>query len=189
MFFPPDILTERLRLVAITSQLLRVSGATLSHLLQADVPALWPPEHWEPHVFDLLEDQYRATPVTLFWNRYILLLGEAPTLIGTIGAFAKPEHDAEVGYSVLQPWQCRGIATESLRALLPTIFSSDSVHFISAHTYPHLVASVRVLEKCGFRLIGPGQEEGTLRYQLHRTQFAVTLFNKTLSGSNQRLLD
>jgi [ribosomal protein S5]-alanine N-acetyltransferase len=184
MHFPPDILTERLRLVAITPRLLRADLSTLSQLVRADVPASWPPEHWEPHVFDLLEQQYLTTPITLAWNRYIVLRGESPILIGSIGAFAKPEAEAEVGYSVLLPWQCRGFATESLRALLPAILQSNSVQTISAHTFPHLIASVRVLEKCGFTLIGPGQEEGTIRYQLtaHRS-------TKTLSHTNTQLLD
>jgi [ribosomal protein S5]-alanine N-acetyltransferase len=184
MQFPSDILTERLRLIAITPQLLRADLIALSQILLADVPSTWPPEHWEPHVFDLLEEQYLTTPVTLSWNRYIVLRTETPTLIGTVGAFAKPEAEAEVGYSVLTPWQCHGFATESLRALLPAILQSDSVQTISAHTYPHLIASIRVLEKCGFRHIGPGQEEGTVRYQLERNQRALPASANSLCDEN-----
>jgi RimJ/RimL family protein N-acetyltransferase len=41
----------------------------------------------------------------------------------------------------------------------------ESVQTFTAQTYPHLVASVRVLEKCGFALAGAGDEEGTVRYR------------------------
>lgn len=173
---PPDIWTERLRLVPITSQSLRIGSAVLGEFLQAGVPASWPPEHWEPHVLDLLEQQYLAFPFTLAWNRYIVHHGESPTLIGTIGAFAKPQATAEIGYSVLKPWQRQGFATESLRGLLPVIFKWDSVQTILAHTYPELIASIRVLEKCGFHSAGAGEEEGTVRFELDRTQFAKDLF-------------
>jgi [ribosomal protein S5]-alanine N-acetyltransferase len=189
MRFPPDILTSRLRLIAATPQLLRAGNETLPQIVQAEVPASWPPEHWEPHVFDLLEQQYLSDPVTLSWNRYMILQHETPTLIGTVGAFSKPHAEAEVGYSVLTPWQCRGFATESLRALLPLIFESDSAQTICAHPYPYLTASIRVLEKCGFCFTGPGQEEGTIRYQFERAQFNGAHVANSLSDPNGRLLN
>ena len=172
MSLAPDILTQRLRLVAITPALLRLDTPDLSRLIAADVPELWPPEHWEPHVFDFIEKQYRDAPHTAGWNRYVVLRSENPTLTGTMGGFPKTPTEAEIGYSILHPWQRQGLATEGLVALLEEVFSSPRLQTISAQTFPHLVASVRILEKCGFRPAGDGDEEGTIRYRLPRQSFA-----------------
>ena len=165
MSFAPDLLTQRLTLVAITPSLLRLDAPQLARALNADVPGLWPPEHWEPHVFDFLERQYDRAPHTIAWNRYVLLRSQPGTLIGTIGGFPRNETEAEIGYSILGPWQRQGFATEALLAILNEISRTAAVETITAQTFPHLVASIRVLEKCGFAPAGAGDEEGTVRYR------------------------
>lgn len=168
MSITPDLLARRLTLVAITSNLLRLDAPELSRRLNAEVPDLWPPEDWEPHVFDFLEKQFNNAPHTIGWNRYVILRSPSPILIGTMGGFPRTETEAEIGYSILEPWQNQGLATEGLRVLLREVFRSANVTAVSAQTIPHLVASVRILEKCGFTLVGPGEEEGTVRYRLER---------------------
>jgi [ribosomal protein S5]-alanine N-acetyltransferase len=169
-----DIVTQRLRLVTITLELMhaeRAGYAHLSGLLDAEVPSLWPPEHWEPHVFAFMEKQYAQSPQTLGWNRYVVLRGESPVLIGTLGGFPRGETEAEIGYSILEPWRCRGLASEGLMALMRKLFEVDKLESISAQTFPALTPSVRVLEKCGFRLNGSGEEDGAVRYRLERSRF------------------
>jgi [ribosomal protein S5]-alanine N-acetyltransferase len=169
-----DIVTQRLRLVTITLELMhaeRASYASLSHLLDAEVPSLWPPEHWEPHVFVFMEKQYVQSPQTLGWNRYVVLRDENPVLIGTMGGFPRSETEAEVGYSILEPWRRRGLATEGLMALMIKLFEVERLQSISAQTFPVLTPSVRVLEKCGFQLNGAGEEAGAVRYRLERPRF------------------
>lgn len=163
-----DILTQRLRLAAITPDLLRLDKPDLSRLLHAEVPDLWPPEHWEPHVYEFIERQSHETPHAIGWNRYVVLRSRIPVLVGTLGGFPRTSMETEVGYSILTPWQGYGVATEGLRALVDEIFLTREVSAISAQTFPHLVASVRVLEKCGFRHVGRGDDEGTVRYRLER---------------------
>ncbi len=164
----PDIVTPRLRLVAIVPALLRVEGETLGKRVGAEVPAIWPPEHWEPHVFDFFEELYSRAPYAMAWSRYVVTRTEPSTLIGTLGGFPRTETEAEVGYSILPPWQRLGLATEGLLALMDEIRRRESVETFTAQTYPHLVASVRVLEKCGFTLAGAGDDEGTVRYRRGR---------------------
>jgi len=164
----PDILTPRLRLAAIVPELLRVEGPGLAKTLCAEMPELWPPEHWEPHVYDFLEALYARAPYAAAWTRYVVTHAEPAILIGTLGGFPRTETEAEVGYSILPPWQCQGLATEGLLALMEEIRKRESVQTFTAQTYPHLVASVRVLEKCGFAPAGAGDEEGTVRYRRGR---------------------
>ena len=164
----PDLLTPRLRLVAIVPALLRVEGDVLAQGVGAEVPPLWPPEHWEPHVFDFFDEQYARAPYAMAWSRYVVTRAEPATLIGTLGGFPRTETEAEIGYSILPPWQRQGLATEGLLALMEEIRKRESVETFTAQTYPHLIASVRVLEKCGFVLAGAGDDEGTVRYRRGR---------------------
>lgn len=179
----PDILTPRLRLVPITIERMRADPANshriahsghfpdsagFAELLDAHVPPSWPPEHWEPHVFDFFEKQYAEHPHTLGWNRYVILRSES-LLIGTLGAYPRSEAEAEIGYSILTPWQRMGLATEATLAHIAYLFETTSLQTLIAHTFPNLTPSIRVMEKCGFQPDGPGDETGTVRYRLRRS--------------------
>lgn len=170
MPFIADILTARLRLAAITPDLLRLENSDLSRQLDAEVPDLWPPEHWEPHVFDFIERQCLDTPHAIGWNRYVVLRSPFPVLVGTLGGFPRTSTETEVGYSILSPWQRHGVATEGLRAVIDEIFRTTEVASIAAQTFPHLAGSVRVLEKCGFQHVGSGDDEAAIRYRLERAR-------------------
>ncbi|MGA8530630.1 MAG: GNAT family protein [Acidobacteriaceae bacterium] len=161
----PDILTPRLRLVAIAPALLRVEGTTLAQRVGAELPETWPPEHWEPHVCDFLEDLYARAPYAIAWSRYVATRTAPAMLIGTLGGFPRTDTEAEVGYSILPSWQRQGLATEGLLALMDEIRRRKEVQTFTAQTYPHLAASVRVLARCGFVLAGCGDEEGSVRYR------------------------
>ena len=131
----PDILTERLRLVAMTPERLHADFAhtdDFESLVGVNVPQQWPPQHWEPHVLDFLEAHFAENPATMAWHRYIVLRGHPDTLIGTVGGFLKTRSEAEVGYSVLEPWQRRGYASEALRAVLAAIFADEAVQSVIA---------------------------------------------------------
>ena len=167
----PDVLTDRLRLVAITPDMLdaeSVDALRLQPLLHARVPAEWPDENWEPHVFEYIRKQYADHPETTGWMRYVVLPGDDPVLIGTVGAGPRNKHDIEFGYAILKPWQRRGYATEAAQAVLELVLALPSAGSIIAHTFPYLRESIRVMEKCGLVLDGAGDEEGTVRYRLPR---------------------
>ena len=84
-------------------------------------------------------------------------------LIGAIGL--KPEagpgaHRAEIGYWLARPWWGQGVTTEAVRALTRYAFEELGLRRLVAQVYPWNQASIRVLEKCGFR------REGYLRAHL-----------------------
>jgi ribosomal-protein-alanine N-acetyltransferase len=167
----PDILTARLRLVAITNDMMDAETADVQRLLpllHARVPNEWPDENWEPHVFDFIRDQHAKHPHTRNWSRYVVLPGEDAVLIGTVGAFQKSEDEAEFGYGILKPWQRLGYATEAAQALLGEVLEQPHITSVIAHTFPRLPESIRVMEKCGLVPDGAGEEEGTVRYRLRR---------------------
>ena len=164
-----DLDTPRLRLVTITTERMDADEARsdqLGALLAAKIPDAWPPEHWEPHVFAFMKEHSQRRPETAGWNRYIVLKEPIPTLIGTVGAFPRGESEAEIGYSVLPAWRCRGLATEAVLALLGELRGEPSVRDITAQTFPDLLPSLGVLRKCGFAFSGPGYEDGAVLFRL-----------------------
>jgi RimJ/RimL family protein N-acetyltransferase len=60
----------------------------------------------------------------------------------------------EIGYWLGREFWGKGIATRAVAALL----EHDLTRPFYAHVAGHNIASRRVLEKCGFRLLGPGDE-------------------------------
>lgn len=168
-----DLCTPRLRLMAITPDMLlseQRNDQTLGALIGCSIPANWPPAAWEPHVLVLLLAQYQRRPEQVGWQRYIVSV-EADgtgTLIGAVGAFWREElpNECEIGYSVLPPYEGRGLATEATRALLQYIRQDPLMRSTTAHTFPELVGSIRVLERCGFVADGDGEEARTIRYRL-----------------------
>ncbi len=55
-----------------------------------------------------------------------------------------------IGYWVGEPYAGQGIMTAALKILLPTLFGELNLHRVEAACIPSNLASVRVLEKCGF---------------------------------------
>jgi ribosomal-protein-alanine N-acetyltransferase len=69
----------------------------------------------------------------------------------------------EVGYSLLPAYQNKGFATEATAALIAAAYRNGAKQVL-AETLPHLIASRRVMEKCGMVFVGPGSEDGVIRY-------------------------
>jgi len=169
-----DIVTSRLTLIALTPEMLmseKNGDGRLGELIKCVIPENWPLKDWELHVYDFLLTQLAEHPEQLGWPRYVSFVppGGLRTLIGTLGAFtkaAKPS-ECEIGYSILAPYEGRGFATEGARALIDYVRGDDRLDSVIAHTFPSILASIRVMEKCGLVFDGEGEEPGTIRYRLH----------------------
>ncbi|HII99335.1 MAG TPA: GNAT family N-acetyltransferase [Methanoregula sp.] len=168
--------TVRLELVPATLPILTCDlhhdAAGLGRLLNATVPASWPPSLLDDdalaHFVALLLEGSDPFFCSWYWIRSGVG-GADRVLIGSGGIATKEGSDDTVmiGYSVLEEFQDLGYATEAVRHLIPAIFSDPAIRRIVATTYPELKASIRVLENCGFLPAGPtggctGMEEGTV---------------------------
>lgn len=71
----------------------------------------------------------------------------------------------ELGYCTVQEMKGRGYATEAVRAFLPSIMAQVGITRVMGICLAENRASIRVLEKCGFRLLfaGEGLYQGELR--------------------------
>jgi [ribosomal protein S5]-alanine N-acetyltransferase len=93
-------------------------------------------------------------------------------LIGTAGYKGPPaDGTVEVGYGIVTDHRRRGYASEAVRGLVARAFRVPGVRRIIAETLPELTASIGVLRKCGFELIGEGSEPGVIRFERTRAAY------------------
>jgi RimJ/RimL family protein N-acetyltransferase len=166
--------TARLTLVQASNDVLRadIEGRdALAAALGMGVSAEWPPSsEYDADAINYVIALQERDPAAREWGfRYFVLKQTRPTVIGA-GGYARPAKDGaiEIGYSVCPSMRRKGIATEAARRLVDHAFHHLDVELVIAHTLPHLVSSIGVLEKNGFQLVGHGEEEGTVRYEIAR---------------------
>ena len=87
-----------------------------------------------------------------------------PRVVGSLGCFwtSQPNGSMELGYALAEPYWGRGLVVEAARAVVDHTFRTYAVERLQARVMEGNVASLRVLEKLGFRF------EGTLRSLLYR---------------------
>ncbi|MFQ5748439.1 MAG: GNAT family N-acetyltransferase [Planctomycetota bacterium] len=169
--------TRRLEVLPATVEMLRAEREDrpgFSKLLRARIPASWPPELYNRQAADYTLAKLRENPAQEGWWAWYVLRkpagAQGRTLIGICGFKGPPGADGtvEVGYGILPEFRRLGYATEATRGMIDRAFSQPGVSRVVAETLPELRASQGVLRRIGFRLLGPGSEEGTLRYELRR---------------------
>jgi RimJ/RimL family protein N-acetyltransferase len=168
------IRTLRLDLISSTPEIARadlLGRSDLEAALGVRVPEEWPPELYDPPAIEYGLAWMEGHPDNLQWSFYYLVRrgegGEADAVIGVGGYKGAPSENGtvEVGYSILPPFRRRGYATEAVEGWVRHAFADPRVRRVIAETLPELSASIGVLEKSGFRLLGPGSEPGVIRYE------------------------
>lgn len=167
--------TPRLQLVAADGALLRAAlegRIALAQLLGCVVTDQWPPELYDDDAIRWSLAAENELAVDAVWRSYFVLLSKPdPVLIGICGFKRSPSADGrvEIGYGVLDAYRLCGYATEASQALIALAYRHGAREVV-AETFPDLVASLRVMEKCGMRLSGEGSEAGTVRYAHTRAE-------------------
>ena len=163
-------------MIPATAELLRLEDTqplALATPLNAAIPGDWPPEEVRG-VLGFFADQMDAGVTGDGWVNYYWIAhtgdGAPPVLVGSGGFKSKPQSGAvEIGYGTLKQFQRQGYATEAVSALTQWALSQPDVLRVVADALPENTASVRVLEKNGFTEAGPGEEEGTRRFEVVQT--------------------
>jgi [ribosomal protein S5]-alanine N-acetyltransferase len=97
------------------------------------------------------------------WNRgrWIAELKSSGEIIGWSGLkVLEKENVTDVGYRLYKRHWGNGYATEAARATIDYGFNVLNLDRIVAHARKENVASLRVLEKCGMKIIGEGKDCG-----------------------------
>jgi len=170
---PLTIRLDRLELVAATKELLQAEAGLpqLARGLQAEVPDNWPTPLYDNDARQFFLTVVSENPEAVGWTAWYILLPDESgkrTLIGAVGACGLPDDDGKIviGYSLLDQFHGKGYATEALRGFLDWARQHPHLRKVVADTFPHLPASIRVLEKNGFVRCGPGADEGSIRLEL-----------------------
>jgi RimJ/RimL family protein N-acetyltransferase len=141
----------------------------LSQLIEAKVPADWPPEILRD-AQDVFLAMYREHPDWVGWLHWYGIRADQPesTLCGSVGFMGPPDPTGmiEVGYSVLPAYQRDGIAKEMVAAIVQWASRQPGVTRIEAETTPSNVGSIRVLEANHFSILSEAREPGAVRYCL-----------------------
>ena len=154
------LLTTHLELIAADPPLARALAsdrAEMGRLLNARVPAEWPPELMAD-ALEYIADITIQRPEAIGWGAWLIVLRTDRVLIGSVGFKGPPDADGrvDIGYSILDAWQRHGYASEAVGALVEWALSDPRTTRIIGETFPHLTASIRVLEKNDFHFIGTG---------------------------------
>jgi RimJ/RimL family protein N-acetyltransferase len=172
--------TQRLELVRATLELLETElpdRVRFAAILGVPVPPVWPAGLNDAQSQQYMIDRMRREGESDFNGWYIVLRavgGKPRAVIGNCGFKTLPQDGCvEVGYSVLEAFQCKGHCTQAIRALIARAFTHREVERVAAQTLPHLTPSLRVMVKCGMTFAGEGEEDGmkTVRYEVTREQF------------------
>jgi len=168
------IKSRRLNLIAATPELIKrdIDGREfLGEALGVNIAKSWPPDLYGPQAMQFALTQLGEVSEQgwSFW--YLLTPGDAGDLIGICGFKGRPDEagSVEIGYSILSSYQCLGYATEAVARLVGWAFTHNNVNEVCAETLPHLIQSIRVLEKNGFEHTGAGSETGVIRYAITRS--------------------
>ncbi len=133
----------------------------LRDVIASDLPILFEQQ------FDPVANQMAAFPARdreAFMAHWAKIMADENNILKTIlygdqvaGNIVSWEHDGEreVGYWLGREFWSKGIATQALAAFLEIV----SARPLYAHVVKHNLASIRVLEKCGFTITGEEAEE------------------------------
>jgi RimJ/RimL family protein N-acetyltransferase len=100
-----------------------------------------------PHAHAWLKHHVRTTPETSF---AIEVDGEYVGGIGFDPQQGERRLSAEIGYWLGERYWGIGIATEALRGMTEYAFANHNLVRLYAHVFEWNIASIRVLEKCGY---------------------------------------
>jgi RimJ/RimL family protein N-acetyltransferase len=161
----PSIETPRFELVSMTmafmQALIERDLATAAREAGAIVPVDLPDEL--EHFLDYRTAQLRADPSIQPWIGRLIVLDDAHgrRVIGTIGFHGPPDDDGrvEIGYRVQPEYRRRGVATETVQALIDWAYREHPITRFRASTAPDNLASRAVLAKFGFRQVGTQMDD------------------------------
>ncbi len=105
------------------------------------------------------------------WSWGFAIVDRDNMVIGMAAFKGAPDaaRTVEIAYGISPAYQGRGYGTEAARGLIQFARDSGRVSLVCAHTLPGNDPSKRILEKCGFQLIGEvmDPEDGlVLRWEL-----------------------
>ncbi|WP_243277914.1 GNAT family N-acetyltransferase [Clostridium yunnanense] len=92
-----------------------------------------------------------------------VILKDTNELIGWITSGLKeelPPPNREIGYAISKDYTCKGYATQAAEGLIKYLFENTNTKVLNATALTYNKPSNKVIQKCGFRLMGTMNIEG-----------------------------
>lgn len=105
-----------------------------------------------------------------------IILKETNELIGWITSGLKdelPPPNREIGYAISKDYTFRGYATQAAQGLIKYLFENTNTDVLNATALIYNTPSNKVIQKCGFRLMGNMKIEGKnfYYYKLNKSEW------------------
>jgi [ribosomal protein S5]-alanine N-acetyltransferase len=174
------ITTNRLRLVPITVDIVEAvlhgRRSETEALIGAKMPATWPGRALVERAFLARVDEIRANPEHRLWgDRVAITRDSEPRVIGSVIFHGGPDDrgSVEVAYGIEEESQRQGFGHEAVCAGVSWAFGEPRVQVVRASTFTWHLASRRILEKIGFRVVGTCCDilGEMLEYEVTRQEF------------------
>lgn len=122
------------------------------------LPEIFQFQSWKPRsiyeVEEFILKNISTTPNKVgTWLQLAICL-ENGQMIGDIGVHFFDEYQIEIGYTLSPEYQGMGYALEAVEGIINYIFNTLRKHRITASVDPNNHASIKLLEKIGFRKEG-----------------------------------
>jgi len=160
----PALVTERLRLIPLTLEMLE---AVLDHdkaraeaLAGAELPPAWPNDQLLDVGFPFSRSAARVAPDVRLWGDSLVLLRDEPRIVGSVVFHGRPSDGvAEIGYSIEERLRGNGLATEATRASTVWALEQTGIAAVQATTFPWNFASLGVIRKLGMQQIATREHD------------------------------
>lgn len=130
------------------------NGRSVFELYESQkVPMFYSPQFQE----HMLKTEYEAAKKRLYLRYYIFEKAFPKKIIGTVSfgnVLPDPYISCNLGYKISPAFHSRGYCTEAVAASVQAAFEYLNMHRINAFVQTDNLASIRVLEKCGFSFEG-----------------------------------
>ena len=96
-----------------------------------------------------------------------IILKETNELIGWICSGLKdelPSPNREIGYAISNEYKCKGYATQAAKGLIKYLFENTNCEVLNATALTYNTSSNKVIDKCGFSLMGNIKIDGDNYY-------------------------
>lgn len=105
-----------------------------------------------------------------------IILKDTNELIGWITSGLKdelPPPNREIGYAISRDYTGRGYATQAAQGLIKYLFENTNTDVLNATALIHNTPSNKVIQKCGFKLMGNMKIEGKnfYYYKLNKSEW------------------
>lgn len=161
----PQIKTERLEMVTLTADMMEAILKGATEEIDYQLAAEWPLDVYK-QFFSYKIERFRKYPHENEWEGVIIDKKEQ-LIVGDMGFKGGPNEEGiiDLGYSIVPSYQGRGYATEMGKAMVEWAQTNPNVKQVVATCDPDNIASIRVLEKIGFKRTKQTKESVFWTYQ------------------------